>query len=117
MRKVDQDIINEILRAVQSDKRKRSWPNHIVAQAARVSEQAGYLLNTSLVLKYDELPDFFQNDFIKKILRSQAIETAAAAIRLIENFDRENQKPELGSQLSTENLLEESHETTELYSA
>lgn len=73
------DIIDQILKDVKRLKKLEPWPDHICAQAGRVSGSAGFLTNFANAHKYRPA------DLSDMVIRS-AIETAAQAIRFIENF-------------------------------
>lgn len=72
------DIIEEILKELKRIKKERPFPDHICAQAARVSAAAGFLAKVADDVKYSlESP---------AEARHMAISVAAQAIRFIEHI-------------------------------
>lgn len=80
-----QSTWRRINNAVIADKKNNpTFPDHIVAQAARVTSSAGDIINESLVLKYEkERPP---DDHMIAQLESAAINTIVQAFRFIENL-------------------------------
>lgn len=79
-------IISEIIKEIRRSKKSLSWPDHPAAQAGIVTKEAGELMQVSLQWKYDRASEVGnQNDQIQT-MRLEAIQTAAAAIRFIENL-------------------------------
>jgi NTP pyrophosphatase (non-canonical NTP hydrolase) len=74
-----QDILNELKKA---KKKFPNWPDHMVSRAAIVAEEAGELVRAALQFKYE------RSDRESQILelRKEAIQTAAMAIRFLENL-------------------------------
>lgn len=71
------DIIEEILKELKHIKKLRPYPEHVCAQAARVSAAAGFLSKVADDVKYSlESPEE---------ARRMAISVAAQAIRFIEH--------------------------------
>lgn len=77
-------IIEEIALELKKAKAKHPrWPQHIVSRAAIVGEEAGELLRACIQFKYeDNAPD-------EQLcaIRMEAIQTAAMAIRFLENLE------------------------------
>lgn len=83
MKKNDNSIIADILRDLKRQKKHRSFPDHIAAQAGVVTIEAGRLAAEADKFKYaygNAVGDI-------EVVRNAAIRTAAAAIRFIENID------------------------------
>ncbi|RPE05520.1 hypothetical protein EGT74_24355 [Chitinophaga lutea] len=82
-------IITDILLELRAAKRKQpTWPDHIVARAAMVAEEAGELLRASLQYKYEPLL-FLDNEGMRAEMRKEAIQTAAMCLRFIEALDKD----------------------------
>ncbi len=80
----ESDILGDILTELKRAKKKHpSWPDHIVARAAVVGEEAGELIRAALNHKY-ESPTPEQKAEWKEEMRKEAIHTAATAIRFLE---------------------------------
>jgi NTP pyrophosphatase (non-canonical NTP hydrolase) len=78
-------IIDDILKELKKAKKKHpSWPEHIVARAAIVAEEAGELVRASLQFKYEFDPDPESNQIYE--MRKEALHTAAMAIRFLEQL-------------------------------
>lgn len=77
-------ILDDILKALKRDKQIRHWPDHVCAQAGIVIGKAGSLVLSAHDCKYnkDSEAGFEQREELKK----NAIQTAAMAIRFIENL-------------------------------
>lgn len=86
MQNINRDLLYEVVKAVNADKKKTPWPVHVVAQASRVNEPAGTLLNASLLTKY-EVAKTDDKKFLREMLRGQAIGVIARAIRFIDNLE------------------------------
>lgn len=80
-----------IWQAVELELRKAkkqfpNWPDHPAAQAGIVTEEAGELMKAALEWKYERN----ENPALQKMQRDQmkeeAIQTAAMAIRFLENL-------------------------------
>ena len=84
------DILSDILKEVKFAKKKfPNWPQHPAAQAGIVCEEAGELMKSCLELKYESDNDYVKGIYIadhKANIRMEAIQTAAMAIRFLENF-------------------------------
>lgn len=79
-------IIDEILAEVKRAKKKHpQWPDHVVARAAIVSEEAGELLRSSLNYKYEATQPLDKARW-KADMKDEAIQTAATAIRFLEGL-------------------------------
>ena len=79
-------IWQEIELSVRDSKKKfPNWPDHVAAQAGIVCESAGNILGVALKIKYD--PESTEEELIKQYeaLKELAINTAAVAIRFLEN--------------------------------
>lgn len=78
-------ILDEILKELKRAKKKHPhWPDHIVARAAIVSEEAGELVRASLNYKYEGKPE--NRPACLKEMEKEAIQTAATCIRFLENL-------------------------------
>lgn len=80
-------ILDDILRELRRAKKKhRSWPDHIVARAAIVGEEAGELIRAAILYKYE--PEKGTEARVEQYaaLRKEAIQTAAMAIRFLETL-------------------------------
>lgn len=81
-----QNIIADILHELKVAKKKHpNWPDHVVAQAAIVGEEAGELLQAALQAKYE--PNSKEPSEHLEHMRKEAIQTAAMAIRFILNLN------------------------------
>ena len=79
-------LIEEIMTELKRAKKKHpSWPDHIVARAAVVGEEAGELVRAALNHKY-EAPTPDQRAQWKEEMRKEAIHTAATCIRFLEGL-------------------------------
>ena len=63
-----------------------NWPDHVAAQAGIVCEEAGELMQASLELKYEKGKKGQTIEQQQQQVRAEAIQTAAMAIRFLENF-------------------------------
>lgn len=76
-----------INRAVIAEKKNfPTWPDHVVAQAAKVSAASGDLLNLSLSLKYEKEKQ--PEEHIVMDMEAAAINTIVQAFRFLENLNR-----------------------------
>jgi hypothetical protein len=78
-------ILDQILKELKAAKKKHpQWPDHIVARAAIVGEEAGELMRAALIFKYEraEAPEGQENQL--KEMEKEAIQTAATCIRFLE---------------------------------
>ena len=66
--------------------KKRSWPDHVAAQAGIVGDKSGKLMSASLEWKYKRSSSEVVEEMQKELIKKSAIETAAAAIRFLENI-------------------------------
>ena len=79
------DIVDDILRELKRAKKKHpNFPDHIVARAAIVGEEAGELIRAALNYKYEYDSDPESNQ--KYEMRKEAIQCAATCIRFLENL-------------------------------
>lgn len=62
-----------------------NWPDHLAAQAGIVCEEAGELMQASLRYKYEKGKKYTPAEQIEN-LKKEAIQTAAMAIRFLENL-------------------------------
>lgn len=77
-------IVDDILAELKRAKKKHpQWPDHIVARAAIVSEEAGELVRASLNFKY-EAPGWMDKERWKEEMKKEAIQTAATCMRFLE---------------------------------
>ena len=84
---MNNSIIGDILKELKRAKKKHpNWPDHIVAQAAIVSEESGELTRAALQWKYERAPDEEGQARQREDLRKEATQTAAMAIRFLENL-------------------------------
>jgi hypothetical protein len=80
-------ILDKILKELKAAKKKHpSWPVHIVARAAIVSEEAGELVREALIYKYESTEE--QQEECMKRMEKEAIQTAATCIRFLESLKR-----------------------------
>jgi NTP pyrophosphatase (non-canonical NTP hydrolase) len=76
-------ILDDILKELKRAKKKHpNWPDHIVARAAIVGEEAGELIRASLNYKYEKSN---AEDQLKE-MQKEAVQTAATAIRFLESL-------------------------------
>jgi NTP pyrophosphatase (non-canonical NTP hydrolase) len=83
-------ILDEILKELKRAKKKHpNWPDHIVARAAIVSEEAGELVRASLIYKYERSVEGSEEQLLQiKEMRTEAVQTAAMCIRFLENLNK-----------------------------
>jgi hypothetical protein len=79
-----QGLIVEILRELKRQKKSRSFPDHLSAQAAVVGIEAGRLMQQADQVKYGK----GEVSGSQKDLREAAIRTIAAGVRFLERIDR-----------------------------
>lgn len=79
-----QGLIVEILRELKRQKKSRSLPDHLSAQAAVVGIEAGRLMQQADQVKYGKGE---QSGNVAQ-MREAAIRTVAAGIRMIESIDK-----------------------------
>lgn len=79
-----QGLIVEILRELKRQKKSRSLPDHLSAQAAVVGIEAGRLMQQADQVKYGK----GEVAGSRKDLREAAIRTIAAGVRFLERIDR-----------------------------
>lgn len=90
-----QDIWRDIEFELANSRRvDPSWPDHVVAQAAKVSAESGELLNIAIDKKYKKQAAVAVIINNKEQLRSKAIDVIVSAIRFIENIP-DDIKPEM----------------------
>jgi hypothetical protein len=73
----------------KAKKKHPNWPDHIVARAGIVCEEAGELMRASLQYKYEH----GKNEPVEKqidSMKKEAIQTAATCIRFLENLNNLN---------------------------
>jgi hypothetical protein len=68
------------------------WPVHIVAQAANVSKASGQLVDGAIAYKYHRDKKQPISDAQAEAIVMDAIKTAVAAIRFLENINFKNNK-------------------------
>lgn len=83
-----QGLISEILRELKRQKKNRSFPDHVSAQAGVVTMEAGKIALEADAIKYGR----WGSQGKEFLLREAAVRTAAAAIRLIESIDQSQSK-------------------------
>ena len=81
---------NTIWQEVELELRKAkkkfpNWPDHVAAQAGIVCEEAGELMQACLQYKYERSKDESTEYGQKELMRKEAVQTAATAIRFLEN--------------------------------
>lgn len=79
-----QGLITEILRELKRQKKARTFPDHVSAQAAVVGIEAGRLMQQADQVKYGK----GDKAGSENQLRDAAISTVAAGIRFLENMDK-----------------------------
>lgn len=80
-------IWHEIELELRKAKKKHpNWPDHPAAQAGIVSEEAGELMKAALQWKYERGEAEDQQIVQKDAMKQEAIQTAAMAIRFLENL-------------------------------
>lgn len=83
-------IMDDVLKELKRAKRKHpNWPDHIVARAGIVCEEAGELMKASLEFKYEKGKDSKSKDLMIEEMRKEAIHTAATALRFIEELNHD----------------------------
>ena len=83
----DQQILQAILDEVNRAKRKHPrWPEHIVARAGIVCEEAGELIREAVNFKYERESGEESRQQGLDAMRKEAIQTAATAIRFLQNL-------------------------------
>jgi NTP pyrophosphatase (non-canonical NTP hydrolase) len=80
---------NEIWSGIDSELRRAkkafpTWPDHIVARAGIVVEEAGELMQAALQSKYQPTKKSRKEHI--EAMKAEAIQTAAMAIRFLENL-------------------------------
>jgi hypothetical protein len=80
------EIWEEIELEVRRSKKNLHWPDHVAAQAGIVCEESGELMRAALNWKYKKSDTEVVKEMQKAQLRSEAIQTAAVAIRFLENL-------------------------------
>lgn len=79
-------IWQEIEIELRADKRVNpNYPDHVAAQAGKVSAEAGRLMEAALSLKYHH-GNKSVTDYQVKKMRRAAVRSAAMAIRFLENL-------------------------------
>lgn len=80
-------IWQEIELELRSAKKKHpNWPDHVVAQAGIVCEEAGELIRSCINWKYEKGETDIVQQSQKEQMKKEAIHTAATAIRFLENL-------------------------------
>lgn len=79
------DILKELKRA---KKIHPNWYDHPAAQAGVVMEEAGHLLQACMQWKYERSESEIVRDEQINKMRLEAIHTAAACIRFLENLKK-----------------------------
>lgn len=87
MKKTIQVNRKEIWQAIELEhrlakKKQPRWPDHPAGQAGMVVKEAGALMGASLKMKYEKTI----SDEQIKLMTTEAINTAVAAIRFLENL-------------------------------
>lgn len=81
---------NEIWHAINQEiklsRKATNWPQHPVAQAGLVANASGMLLNASIDYKYNMGNTADDVHAQKQRMKKEAIETAVAAFRFLENL-------------------------------
>jgi NTP pyrophosphatase (non-canonical NTP hydrolase) len=80
-------ILDDILKELKRAKKKHpNWPDHIVARAAIVGEEAGELIRAALNYKYDHIG--CSSDESMDQMKKEAVQTAAMCIRFLETINK-----------------------------
>lgn len=79
-----QGLISEILRELKRQKKSRSFPDHVSAQAGVVGIEASQVMRWADQHKYGKV----KKEVSKQRMRAAAIRTIAAGIRMIETIDK-----------------------------
>lgn len=80
-------ILDQVLKELKRAKKKfPNWPDHAAAQAGIVCEEAGELMQAALQFKYEKGKNGLTIDQQKKKMQEEAIQTAAMALRFLENL-------------------------------
>lgn len=82
------EILEEVLKELKRAKKKHPrWYDHPAAQAGVVMEEAGELIRACMIWKY-ERASHGSKEYNQQVnaMRMEAIQTAAMAIRFIENL-------------------------------
>jgi NTP pyrophosphatase (non-canonical NTP hydrolase) len=80
-------ILDDVLKELKRAKRKfPSWPDHPAAQAGIVAEEAGELMKAALQYKYERAESAEGIEKQRQHMRLEAIQTAAVALRFLENL-------------------------------
>ena len=69
----------------QAKKAHPNWPDHVAAQAGIVCEESGELMRAALQIKYERKAGS-ELEKQKDALKKEAIQTAAMAIRFLQNI-------------------------------
>ena len=70
----------------KAKKKFPNWPDHPAAQAGIVCEEAGELMQSCLQWKYERNASELVREVQKQRMKEEAIQTAAMAIRFLENL-------------------------------
>lgn len=79
------EIWQLIQSAAQADKKAYNWPDHIAAQAGRITEATGELMKESLHFKYSRKANESVNQVQVERMKRAAAKVAARALRFLEN--------------------------------
>jgi NTP pyrophosphatase (non-canonical NTP hydrolase) len=80
-------IMDDILKELKRAKKKfPNWPDHPAARAGIVCEEAGELMKACLEFKYELGKGGKGHTDMLKAIRKEAIQTAAVALRFLENL-------------------------------
>lgn len=82
----------EIMRLVNAElartkKKFPNWPDHMVARAAIVGEEAGELIRASLQWKYERGSSMDEQRLQHNAMVSEAVQTIVTGIRFLENLN------------------------------
>lgn len=84
-------MTTEIWNAINEEHRRAKkahpvWPDHIVARAGIVCEEAGELMQAALEFKYERCKEGKTSQQQIEAMKHEAVQTAVTAIRFLENL-------------------------------
>lgn len=78
------NLINEELK--RAKRNYPQWPDHVVARAAIVGEEAGELLQAALEIKYEPSKKGRTKEQQMECMKKEAVQVAVTAIRFLEHL-------------------------------